>query len=100
MSFTNKMTDNLSFDDVVNKWKLSKEMIKKYEKEEEYYKKIIEKYMNKKEVDKIESKYFCVKRSMQTRSFIDRENLSADIWNKYKRSSSFYVFRITNKNEK
>jgi hypothetical protein len=94
------MTENLSFDDVVNKWKLSKEMIKKHEKEEEYYKKIIEKYMNKKEVDKIESSSFCVKRSMQSRSFIDKETLPTDIWNKYKRSSSFYVFRITSKNEK
>ena len=81
----------------IEKWFKLKEDLNEIEKELEKHKNIVIKYMNENELDKIKSTKNNVSRTLCNRDFLNKKDIPSNIWEKYCKKNSYYVFKI-NKN--
>jgi hypothetical protein len=80
---------------ILEKWYEAKKKIEDLEDRINEYKNKITKEMNTKNIDKIQTENFCVSRKRNTRSYLTKDNVPVDIWNKYSTRSSFDAFYLT-----
>lgn len=74
--------------DAKNKLDLLEEKIKKY-------KAIINKEMNRQNVDKLSSKEFTVTRRRNTRTYITKDSVPNEIWKEYSTKCSYDAYFLT-----
>jgi len=80
-----------TLDRMLKKWESLKNEKEKLEKEIEECKKIATKYLNKENLDTVKTENYKLSRRRTTRSYISKENLPKDIWEKYSSRSSYDV---------
>jgi hypothetical protein len=73
----------MDIDSVLQKWDYSKKQKALYDKECDRYKDAVERYMNKKDKDVINSDSFTVTRRSNTRQILSKDNTPPEIWNRY-----------------
>lgn len=87
----------MDIEEILKKWDSSKEKLVILEKKIEKYKGIISKEMNKKNTDRLSTGNYNVQRRRNTRSFLSKENVPADIWKEYSTKSSYDSFYLSKK---
>lgn len=99
MSYSNN--DNINMDDILTKFIETKSKIDELEKKHEKYRKMIEEYMMKEDLEKIEhynqvdGQKYKLKKMMMSRETISKKELPKDIWDKYCKSSTYSMIRLT-----
>ena len=68
---------------ILQKWDHAKKQNSLFEKECEKYKDAVERYMKKKDITTITSKYYTVSKRSNTRQQLSKQSVPLDIWNKY-----------------
>jgi len=89
----------MDLDTILQKWNHAKEQKAKYEKECSDYKGAVERYLNRKRLDKVDGEYFTVIRRSNTRMQLSKESVPVDIWNRYANRityKSYYLKRRKN----
>lgn len=82
----------MDIETTLRKWDETRKKIEILEEKLKKYKNTISKEMNKKEVDKLSLGGYTVTRRRNTRSYITKENVPADIWKEYSTKCSFDAF--------
>lgn len=85
----------MNVDTILEKWNDSKKNKTKYEKECESYKKAVERYMNKKHVDTLNGKHYKVSRRYNTRKQLIKNDVPADIWERYSTRISYNSYHMS-----
>ena len=78
--------------ETLKKWHDAKTKLTLLEKKVEKYKSAISKEMNRKNVDKLSYGEFSVSRRKNTRTFLGKDNVPADIWKQYSTRTSYDAF--------
>ncbi len=81
----------------LKKWYEAKEKLQSLEKKIEKYKLILTKEMNKKNVDKISEGDFTVSRRRNTRTYVTKDSMPADLWKEYSTRCSYDAFFLVKK---
>lgn len=68
---------------ILEKWNDAKEQKVEYEKKCDLYKDAIERYMDKKDTDSINAKYYTVTRRSNTRQILSKASTPPEIWERY-----------------
>ncbi len=89
--------DFKDLEQTLEKWYKNKSIISSLEKKVKKYREKIEKYMDENSLNKLESQHFKVKRTLQNRETISKKDLPRDIWDKYSKETSYYVYNIDDK---
>lgn len=76
----------------LQKWDDAKKKIDILEEKIKKYKTRITKEMNKKNIDKITAGNFTITRRRNTRTYITKESVPADIWKEYSTRCSYDAF--------
>ena len=79
---------------ILHKWDKAKKQKILYEKECDQCKGAVERYMNKKEKNIIQSDKYIVSRLSNTRQHLSKQNVPLDIWDRYSSRSSYMVYRL------
>lgn len=90
-------TDKSSVKKYIEEWSKLKASIASQEKEMEKYKSKVIEYMNKNEIETLVADDFIVKSSKCNRESISKSDLPSEIWKKYCKSSSYYVYKLEQK---
>ena len=85
----------MNIDTVLEEWNNAKERKAYYEKECDKYKDAVERYMNKKESDKISGRHYSVNRRHTTRQTISKKSVPVDVWNKYSVRTTYDSYYIS-----
>ena len=83
-----------NIDDILEKWKECKKKVSEYEKESEKYKEAVQKYMDKKNTNKLEGSYYTVSRRNNTREQLSKSNIPINIWKQYCNKFSYMSFHL------
>ena len=92
------MTTEVTQEDINNileKWFLAKDEIKKLEKKCDSYKRFADKVMRADGSKSLESKYYRVSRRNQTRTSMSQKNTPREICDKYSNKSTYDAYYIT-----
>jgi len=81
----------------ISEWNKYKNIIAEHEKKMEIYKNKVIEYMKDNELSTINTTDFSVKQSKCSRETLSKKDLPSDIWNKYCKSSSYYIYKLTEK---
>jgi len=81
----------------ISEWNKYKNIIAEHEKKMEIYKNKVIEYMKDNELSTINTTDFSVKQSKYSRETLSKKDLPSDIWNKYCKSSSYYIYKLTEK---
>lgn len=79
---------------ILQKWDEAKKQKNLYDKECEQYKGAVERYMNKKGKNVIQSKNYTVSRRSNTRQNLSKQNVPPEIWDKYATRFSYISYHI------
>jgi len=79
----------------LRKWDEAKKKMELLEEKVKKYKSAISKEMNKQEVDRLSAGGYMVTRRRNTRSFLSKDNVPADIWKEYSTRSSYDAFFLS-----
>lgn len=90
-------TDKSTIKKYIEEWSKLKNSIASQEKEMEKYKSKVIDYMNKNEIQSLVADNFIVKSTKCKRETISKADLPLDIWEKYSKSSSYYIYKIEHK---
>jgi hypothetical protein len=82
----------MSLEKTLEKWYSAKEKLAILEEKINKYKLEITREMNRKNVDKISAGGFTVSRRRNTRTYLSKESVPADIWKEYSTRCSFDAF--------
>jgi hypothetical protein len=85
----------MNIDSVLKKWDEAKKRKAESEKECEMYKEAVERYMKKKEKNKIEGTYYTVQKRSITRENLTKAMIPAEIWSRYSSSFSYMSYYLT-----
>ena len=80
---------------VLEKWHRDKEKIQILEEKLKKYKSIIGKEMNKRNVEKLSEGNFVVSRRKNTRTYLTKDNVPLEIWNRYATKCSFDAYFLS-----
>jgi hypothetical protein len=86
-------------EDILEKWYNAKQELKELENQIEKYKRKIEKELNKEQVEKLSFDDYSVSRKRMSRSYISKESVPKEIWDKYKVTCHFDTYYVK-KNKK
>lgn len=89
----------MQLEDILSKWNDAKKKITLLEEKIEKYKRCIEKEMNNKSVDKLESASYMIHRRRTTKTYLSKENVPVEVWNKYSSRTSFDTFYLKRKKD-
>lgn len=81
--------------DTLTKWNDAKRKIQILEERIDKYKSAVTKEMNRKEVDKLSANGFTVTRRRQTKTYLSKDSVPANIWNEYATKCSYDVFLLS-----
>jgi len=81
-------------EDILEKWYQAKQEIKKIESDIEKYKRKIEKELNKEEIEKLELGDYAVSRRRMSRTYISKDSVPKEIWDKYKVTCHFDTYIV------
>jgi len=81
----------------VEKWQKLKAEISELEKSAKKYRERIEKYMDEKDTNRLDIGKYTVKRTQQSRDILSKEAVPNDIWEKYRKTSKFFVYTVQEK---
>jgi hypothetical protein len=81
----------------LDKWYKNKDIITALEKKVKKYREKIEKYMDENGLNKLELQNFKLKRTIQNRRGISKKDVPKDIWDKYSKETSYYVYNLEEK---
>ena len=87
----------MDIDNVLKKWDEAKERKSEAEKQCEMYKEAVERYMIKKEKNRLEGTYYSVQRRSNTREQLTKAMVPVDIWSKYCKRFSYMSYYLTKK---
>jgi len=87
----------MDIEEILKKWDSSKEKLSLLEKKIEKYKGIIAREMNKKNTDRLSAGNYNVQRRRNTRSFLSKESVPADIWKEYSTKSTYDSYYVSKK---
>jgi hypothetical protein len=76
-------------DSILQKWDDAKKKLEILEEKIKKYKLAVTKEMNRKEVDKLSAGGYTVTRRRNTRTYITKDNLPAEIWKEYSTRCSY-----------
>jgi hypothetical protein len=76
-------------DNILCKWDESKKKLEILEERIKKYKLAVTKEMNKKDTDKISTGRYTVTRRRNTRTYVTKDNLPAEIWKEYSTRCSY-----------
>lgn len=82
-------------DTILEKWFEAKKKVAILESRIERYKAEVAKAMNAKDVDKISGKKYSVIRRRNTKTYVSKESLPADIWREYATKTSYDSFTLS-----
>lgn len=82
-------------DQTLLKWHKAKKKLEALEEKIEKYKRVVAAEMNAKNVDKISAGNFTVARRRNTRSYLTKESVPAEIWREYATKSHYDAFFLT-----
>lgn len=88
---------NSNIRQIIENWYTYKRQADELEKKIDRCKEIIKEYMNENDANIIVSDNHVVKRSKHTREHINKKDLPQDIWNKYNKSSEYWLYKVTEK---
>lgn len=88
----------MDINNVLEKWYEAKERKTVAEKQCEMYKEAVERYMLKKDKNKIEGTLYTVKRRSNTREYLTKSMVPPDIWSKYSNRFSYMSYYINKNN--
>lgn len=83
--------------ETLHKWYESKKKLAELEKKIEKYKLEIVKEMNKLEKDKISAGGYTVTRRRNTRTYITKESLPANLWKEYSTQCNYDAYHLVRK---
>lgn len=86
------MSSNI--DDVLKKWKDSKDRVKMLEAKIDKCKRTIGKLMDRKGVNEISGYQYSVSRRSNTRTQLSKSNIPVDIWNKYSTRCTYDSYHL------
>ena len=92
--FTSTMGGDAEFDAVCQKWNWAKSEKAAMEKIVEQSKTAIENMLMDRRTNEIKTESYEVKKSEQSREFVTKKDMPADIWDKYAKKSSFSVLAL------
>lgn len=85
------MTD---INQVIEKWEEAKDKLKILEEKIDKYKAYISKKMNEKGTDTIETENYKVSRQRASRTYMSKDRVPIDIWDRYSVKTSYDMFRV------
>jgi hypothetical protein len=85
-------SDSISL--TLRKWYETKQEIDRLEKLVQKYKTIVTKEMNETEKDKVSSPDYIVTRRRQTKTYLSKETVPLEVWNRYSVRTSYDVLTI------
>ena len=88
----------MDIDSILKKWNDAKQRKSEAEKECEMYKEAVDRYMKKKEKNKIEGTYYTVHRRSITRENLTKAMVPSEIWSKYSSRFSYMSYYLTKNN--
>jgi hypothetical protein len=81
-----------SLENILYKWDEAKKTLESLEEKIKKYKLIITKEMNNKDTDKLSIGDYTVTRRRNTRTYVSKETLPANIWKEYSTRCSYDAF--------
>ena len=90
----------MDINNVLKKWKEAKQRKTNAEKECDMYKEAIERYMEKKDKNKIQGTTYTVQRRFNTREQLTRASVPVEIWSKYSNKFSYMSYYLTKNKDK
>ncbi len=85
---------------ILKDWNYAKKRLDEIEEEISKYKKLIAKEMNAREVNKLSEAGYSVSRRRITKSYLTKDSVPSDIWNRYSTKCSFDAFFLAAEKEK
>jgi predicted nucleic acid-binding Zn-ribbon protein len=82
-------------DELLEKYDSTRAQIKELEEKMERYKGKIDDLMASKNTDRIMGSRYAIKRSMNTRTYLSKDDMPRELWTKYSTSCTFPVYRLT-----
>jgi len=86
---------NDKIDELLERYDATRIQIKDLEEKMDKYKRKIDDLMANKNSDYISGSKYVIKRSMNTRSYLSKEDLPKELWAKYSTSCTFPVYRLS-----
>jgi hypothetical protein len=84
---------------ILKDWNYAKKKADEIEEEISKYKKLIAKEMNSREVNKLTEDCFTVSRRRISKSYLTKDSVPVDIWNKYATKCAFDAYFLTKEKE-
>lgn len=85
----------MDIENTLRKWDDARKKIEILEDKLKKYKSAVAKEMNKREVDRLTSGGYIVTRRRNTKTYLSKENVPAEIWKEYSTRSSYDAFFLT-----
>jgi hypothetical protein len=82
----------MDIENTLRKWDDARKKIEILEEKLKRYKSIVAKEMNKKEVERLSAGGYTVTRRRNTKTYLSKENVPAEIWKEYSTRSSYDAF--------
>lgn len=79
---------------VIEKWEEAKNNLKIIEEKIDKYKAYINKKMNEKGTDSIDTENYNVSRQRASRTYMSKDRVPTELWNKYSVKTSYDIFRV------
>jgi hypothetical protein len=88
----------MDIDTILQKWDYSKKQKAMYDKDCDRYKDAVERYMNKKDKNELESNTYSVTRRSNTRQILSKADTPDEIWNRYAKRFSYMSYHLKKTN--
>jgi hypothetical protein len=85
----------MNLSQILYNWNLAKKKADEIEDEINRYKKLIAKEMNSREVNKLSEGGFTVSRRRISKSYLTKDSVPVDIWNRYSTKCAFDAYFLT-----
>jgi len=88
----------MDIENTLQKWDEARKKMEILEEKLKKYKSLIAKEMNKRDIDRLSSGGFTVTRRRNTRTYLSKESVPAEIWKEYSTRSSYDAFFLAKQN--
>ena len=85
----------MDIENTLQKWDETRKKMEILDEKIKKYKNIVAKEMNKKDVDRLSAGGFTVTRRRNTRTYLSKDSVPADIWKEYSTRSSYDAFFLS-----
>ena len=87
----------MDIDTILEKWDNAKKQNALYEKECERYKDAVQRYMKKKNINKINGTSYTVSKRSNTRQQLSKQSVPPDIWDRYSTRITYDTYYLKEK---